>query len=158
MALPDLRSLLQALVEEPAEFVVIGGLAVAAHGFLRTTEDLDLVPNPDHHNLDRMVNALIRLDARLTLAPERGPGPEERQGLYRGRNLSLSTRAGDVDLVQRLPGVPAYTDLASRATIARPFGFELAIASRDDLLAMKRARGSTMDLADIERLTEPDGN
>jgi len=133
--------------------VVIGGLAVAAHGFLRATEDVDLVPDPDRDNLDRVVNVLLSLDATLTLAPERQPGPRERQALYQGRNLSLSTSVGDVDVVQRLPGVPAYAALAQRAMTISPFGFELRVASRGDLLAMKRARGNPLDLADIERLT-----
>lgn len=158
MALPDLRSLLATLVGERIEFVIIGGLAVAAHGFVRTTEDVDLVPSPARDNLDSLVNALLGLDAVLTLAPERSPGPEERQALYRGRNLSVSTSAGDVDIVQRLPGVPSFADLAERADRVMPFGLALKVASRDDLLAMKRARGSAMDRADVERLmSHPEG-
>lgn len=139
------------------EFVVIGGLAVATHGFLRTTEALDLVPAPDRDNLDRLVNQLLGLDARLTLAPKRVPGPDERRALHRGRNLSVSTSAGDVDVVQRLAGVPAFADLAERAVTAAPFGLRLRIASRADLLAMKRARNSAMDRADIERLSREPG-
>jgi len=34
-------------------FVVIGGVAVAAHGYVRGTADLDLVPDPDPENLKR---------------------------------------------------------------------------------------------------------
>jgi hypothetical protein len=43
----DLRVLLQLLHEKDVSSVVIGGVAVAAHGFVRGTEDLDLVPDPD---------------------------------------------------------------------------------------------------------------
>jgi hypothetical protein len=41
----DLRALLEALHERSVDFVVIGGVAVGAHGYVRGTEDLDLVPD-----------------------------------------------------------------------------------------------------------------
>lgn len=152
MSLPDLKGLLHALVDEPVDFVVIGGLAVAVHGYIRATEHLDLVPRRDGDNLDRLVNALLRLDARLALAPERQPGPEERRALHRGRSLSLTTRLGDVDIVQRLPGVPDYGSLAARAVLVEPFGVPVRVASRDDLVAMKSACGRPIDHADLARL------
>jgi hypothetical protein len=40
----DLRSLLELLHEREIRFVVIGGVAVAAHGYIRGTADLGLVP------------------------------------------------------------------------------------------------------------------
>ncbi len=138
------------------EFVVIGGLAVAVHGHVRGTEDVDVVPSPDRENLDALVDALLAHDARLTLARDRPPGPAERLALYRGRNLSLSTTLGDVDVVQRLPGVPAYADLAARAVVVAPFGTEVHVASRADLVAMKRAGGRPVDLADLAELETPD--
>jgi hypothetical protein len=152
VTLPDLAGLLRALAGERVQFVVIGGVAVAVHGFVRATEDVDIVPDPDRENLDRLVNRLIREDARLTLAPERAPGPDERRVLYQGRNLSLSTRLGDIDVVQRLPGVPSYAELRDRAVVVAPFGVPVRVASRADLIAMKRARGRAIDLADLEQL------
>lgn len=156
MTLPDLRGLLDTLVGARVEFVLIGGLAVAVHGFVRTTEDVDLVPDPDPWNLDQLVNALLEQNARLTLAPDRAPGPDERSALYRGQNLSLSTRLGDVDIVQRLPGVPPYAELASRAVAVAPFGLAVQVASRADLVAMKRAGRRAIDLADLDYLERPE--
>jgi hypothetical protein len=152
MALPDLRGLLAALVGDEVEFVVIGGLAVAVHGFIRATEDIDIVPAPDHDNLDRLVNRLVQLDGRLTLSPERVPGAAERRALRQGRNLSVTTALGDVDVVQRLPGVPGFAELAGRAKRVDAFGLMLSVASLGDLIAMKRARASATDLADLEYL------
>jgi hypothetical protein len=40
----DLRSLLEALDDHDVRFVVIGGVAVGAHGFVRGTEDLENLP------------------------------------------------------------------------------------------------------------------
>ena len=42
----DLRSLLETLQQHDVSFVVIGGVAVGAHGFIRGAEDLDVVPDP----------------------------------------------------------------------------------------------------------------
>lgn len=138
------------------DFVVIGGLAVAVHGFVRATEDVDLVPGPDRGNLDRLVNRLVSLGARLTLAPDRAPGPEERAALYRGRNLSVTTPLGEVDVVQRLPGVPAYAELADRAVTVTAFGVTFRVASRADLVTMKRAGDRPIDRADLAALDAPE--
>ena len=54
----DLRALLEALYGHGIDFVVIGGVAVGAHGFIRGTEDLDIVPDPDADNLKRLAEAL----------------------------------------------------------------------------------------------------
>lgn len=138
MTLPDLGGLLRALREGDVEFVVVGGVAVAAHEYVRATEDVDLVPAPDHANLDRLANVLVRLDAQL----------------HRGRNLSVSTRHGDADIIQCLPGVPSHQALADEAIQVEIAGVEISVCSRDHLVAMKRARGKPIDIADLERLTD----
>lgn len=46
-----LRELLQRLIEAKIRFVLVGGLAVNAWGYLRGTRDVDLVPDPDRENL-----------------------------------------------------------------------------------------------------------
>lgn len=59
----DLQALVEALHERGVEFVVIGGVAVGAHGYLRSTEDLDVVPAPDPDNLERLTGALRDLES-----------------------------------------------------------------------------------------------
>lgn len=78
--------------------------------------------------------------------------------MYRGRNLTLTTRLGDIDVVQRLPGVPSYAELAADAQDATIGGVPIAVASRAHLIAMKQARGSAQDRADLERLAPPTGS
>jgi hypothetical protein len=143
VTLPDLASLLRALREAGVEFVVIGGVAVAAHEYVRVTDDLNLVPRPDDENLERLAGALAALDGRETLEP-----------LHRGRNLSVSTRFGDAGIVQMHTGVPPYADLLADAISVEFAGGEINVCSRDHLIAMKRARGAPIDVADLERLTE----
>lgn len=155
MSLPDLTALLRALAEADLEFVVVGGVAVAAHGFVRATEDVDLVPNPAPRNLDELVNTLLRLESRLTQRPDQPLGQAERQALHQGRNLSVTTRLGDLDILVRMPGVPSFDVLSRDAAVVALAGTSLSVCSREHLIAMKRARSSAADLADLERLEDP---
>jgi hypothetical protein len=61
MAPLDAKSLFAALVTADVRFIVVGGFAVSAHGYLRGTKDLDIVPDPDPENLQRLAGALSQL-------------------------------------------------------------------------------------------------
>lgn len=151
---PDLAGLISSLNAGGVRFVVIGGVAVGAHGHIRATEDLDIVPDPGPENLDRLGNVLIGLEARLASDPERAIDPEMRRALYRGGNLTVTTRLGDLDIVQRLPGVPPWSALAEDAEQTTLGREPLHVCSRPHLIAMKRARANLQDQADLEALGE----
>jgi predicted nucleotidyltransferase len=148
----DLAGLLRSLSDAEVEFIVIAGIAVAAHSVVRATEDLDVVPNPDAINLSKLLDLLEAQEARLVLNPQRRIDGRVRQAVLRGRNLTVTTELGDLD-VQRLPGVPSYADLARDAMLVELHGVRFRVCSREHLIAMKRARGSALDKADLERLT-----
>ena len=148
----DLAGLLRALATGDVRFVVIGGIAVAAHRAIRATEDVDIVPDPDHANLDRLCDVLASLDARLVRQPERGIDATVRAALRQGRNLTATTDLGDLDVVQRLPGVPTFQELDADAWVAELSGTHFRVCSLEHLIAMKRARGAAIDQADLERL------
>jgi hypothetical protein len=149
----DLRALLGGLNDHAVRFVVIGGVAVGAHGYVRATEDLDLVPDPDRDNLRRLGNALVALGGTLPVAEGR-PFSMARDSahLTRGRNLTVETRHGSLDIVQRLAGVPSFSELSRDAVESDLLGVPVAICSLRHLRSMKEARGGTQDAADLERL------
>jgi hypothetical protein len=60
---------------DDVQFVVIGGVAVGAHGYVRGTEDLDLVPDPDPENLKRLAGTLSKLEATLPTVADRAFDP-----------------------------------------------------------------------------------
>ena len=134
------------------DYVLIGATALAAHGPVRATEGVDVVPAPDPENLRRLGKVLVTLDARLAASPGRGFGPEERTALSTGANLTLETAHGGLDVVQRLPGVPSYGDVSGEAVEMELFGISVAVCSRRHLRAMKLVRASHRDLADVEDL------
>jgi Nucleotidyl transferase AbiEii toxin, Type IV TA system len=57
----DVKILASYLSEENAQFALIGGYALAAHGLVRFSEDVDILVAPDDENTARWVRALSRL-------------------------------------------------------------------------------------------------
>lgn len=55
--------LLVALTRADVRFVIIGGIAVGVHGYVRATKDLDIVPDPDRANLARLAHLLAEINA-----------------------------------------------------------------------------------------------
>ena len=154
----DPRQILIALAEHGVDFVVVGGVAVQAHGHGRSTRDLDVIPRPDLVNLSRLGEALVSLGARLL----RAEGPvdvTDPQLLKRTPLVPLITVYGRLDLlnVALTQGAPrTYDDLRARAFEAQIDGRTVAVAGLDDLIRMKRAAGRELDLQDIGALTRDD--
>ncbi len=130
----ELVPLLRALEDGGVRFVVIGGVAASLHGPLRATEDLDIVPAPATDNLLHLGNVLAALDARRAHDEAAAFGPEHRAAVAQGRALSLTTRLGDLDIVQRLSGVPAVDDLEATADVVELDGLTVRFASRERLM------------------------
>lgn len=151
----DLRALLEALYEQDVRFVVIGGVAVGAHGFIRGTEDLDLVPDPDSENLQRLAQALEALESTLPTVGDRRFDPIGDAGVIRrGGNVTAMTKFGGLDIVQRASGVPSYPQLAQEAIESELLGVPVRVCSLAQLREMKRAQSRAQDLLDLENLPE----
>ena len=53
----DYKDMLQAFVEEKAKFLLVGAYALAAHGYLRATMDIDIWVMPSPRNADAVLRA-----------------------------------------------------------------------------------------------------
>ena len=156
---------LGALVEADVAFLVIGGVAVAAHGFERGTKDVDIVPDPEPANVERLHRALSQLGAESLevgdFRPEEMPYRWSAEGLAQGGNWALMTRYGRVDVMQYVAGILEDTDdyyeLAERALVVPTSVGRIAFVSYEDLLRMKYAAGRDQDLIDIRALREARG-
>ena len=154
----DADTLLRTLLQHGVEFLVIGGLAVAAHGFQRGTKDVDIVPAPDRDNLRRLYEALAELDAEPVdlgdFRPDEMPVPFTRDGLEEGGNWALRTRAGRIDVMQWVPGIEdGYASLSANAIEDQVPGVgRVRFAGYEEVVAMKRAANRPLDLADLDQL------
>jgi predicted nucleotidyltransferase len=149
----DVSSLLGRLVEAGVDFVVIGGVAVIAHGYVRNTEDLDICYSPAQDNLEALGATLLEIDARLRNIDEEIPFVPDARTLRRTQILTLDTRDGGLDLLVDPDGSPGYDALKANASHIDFDGAEILISSVEDLLSMKRAAHRPKDEADIEALT-----
>jgi hypothetical protein len=158
---PD--DLLLSLTAANVEFVVIGGVAVGVHGFVRATQDLDIVPDPTPENLTRLAHLLAEIDARHVgledFSPEEFPNdPTDSAQLAEGANFRLVTSHEPLYILQWVSGVEAdqaYPELAKEALTVRFRDTEISVCGIEHLRAIKRAAGREQDLADHRELSPP---
>lgn len=153
--------LLATLVSHEVDFIVIGGYAVAAHGFARATKDIDICPDPTEANMMRLATALTDLEATPIgleeFADEFDLKPDL-EGLRMGGNWTLMTKHGRLDVMQTFgfdTGTGeegGYENLAAHAVGRNFLGHQTRFCSYDDLLRMKRAADRAQDRVDIESL------
>lgn len=153
----DADTILRTLLEHDVDFVVIGGLAVAVHGFPRATKDVDVVPAPEPENRRRLHAALAALGAQPVeigdFRPDEFPVPFTPDGLDEGGNWALKTTAGRIDVLQWVAGVESYDQLRGRAfAVDVPDVGRVFFAGYADLLEMKRAAGRAQDQRDLDEL------
>jgi hypothetical protein len=143
------------LAAHDVSYVVVGGLAVQVHGHVRTTNDLDLIPEPTPANLARLAQALHELQARVLNEGSEGTAIDARM-LPRATLWQFATSAGDIDVLHDAPGAAQFADLRERALEVELDELRIPFASREDLIRMKRAAARPVDLADIAALGEPE--
>jgi hypothetical protein len=149
---PRLRALLEVLIEADVQFVLVGGLAVNAWGHLRSTADIDLVPDPDPKNLERLATALESVGGRVIADGALLEAPAIRTFLRAGDRTLVDTDLGPVDVLQGLPQVPTYAEASDGSVEVSMDGLAARVCSLETLLAMKRASDRPRDRDDVEAL------
>jgi hypothetical protein len=147
-----LRELLERLVEAEVRFVLVGGLAVNAWGYLRATRDVDVVPDPDRDNLERLDALLRGLGGKVEVGGRLLDSESIATFLRTGDRTLEMTELGQVDILQGLPQVPRFEDLERQARDVDIEGLAVRVCSLDHLLEMKRASDRPRDLEDVEAL------
>jgi hypothetical protein len=138
--------ILAALRAHGVHYVLVGGLAAAAHGSPAGTDDVDVCLDGDDANLKRLGLALG--DLRASQRPIE-PGQEHR--------VSFQTVSGGLDCLEPAPGSAGFAELASRAVeMDLGEGIHARVASIDDLAEMKRAAGDLAGAAHIAALQPPE--
>jgi hypothetical protein len=142
------------LVEHGVDFVLIGGLAMRMHGSPIVTNDLDICYGRDEENRERLAQALVDLEARLRgpNLPTDLPFVIDADTFRDGGHYTLSTRAGDLDVLGFPSGSEGYEDLRKTAVTVEIDAGAILVAAIDDLVRMKRAAGRRKDLLMLEEL------
>jgi hypothetical protein len=98
-----LHELLCRLSDAEIQFVLVGGLAVNAWGYLRTTQDVDIVPDPSAANLTKLDEVLSGLDGKVEVGGRVLTGSAISTFLRTGDRTLVTTSLGSVDVLQGLP-------------------------------------------------------
>jgi len=148
--LPDWIELCKLLSDHNAEFLVIGGQAVIAHGYPRLTKDMDLWVRPTASNGVRVLEALVAFGAAPDhLLPAQFEDPRTL--------LMLGNEPFRVDILTDIPGV-TFDDAWDSRTYVTLDGVRLPVIGKAQLIRNKRAVGRLQDLADAEELEKLDAH
>ena len=72
--------------------------------------------------------------------------------MRKGSNATVLTPLGQVDIVQRMPGLPEWPQLIEEAELYEIEGMRVPVLNRRTLIELKRRRGSHLGLADVEAI------
>jgi hypothetical protein len=142
----ELRALVAALEKQEIDYALCGGMAMAVHGRLRATIDIDLLILSDSQ------------DDVLAIAQSLGYN-------IRGKDLSFANGAVEIRRVSKIDPddgellsldlllvTPQILEMWESRIKAEWEGGKLSVVSASGLIALKQLRGSGQDLADIEAL------
>lgn len=140
------------LRQEGVRFAIAGGYAVALHGAVRATADVDLIVALSEENLVAAESALNRLGLRSRLPVKADEVFRFRQEYIRNRNLiawSFVNHANPVEIVD----IILTEDLRTMKLDAIVIGqLEFPVVSRADLIRMKEKSARPQDLEDVKAL------
>ena len=148
----ELERAIKSLVENQASFVIIGGVAITAHGSAYITKDLDFCYSRDKDNLQRITAALAPFRPRPRGFPDNLPFVWDAGTLRNGANFTLVTDLGDIDLLAEVSGIGAYAEAAADCVVMQLYGYDVQILSLDALIRAKRAAGRVKDLLVLPEL------
>lgn len=133
-------------------FIVIGGMAAAAHGSVRATLDLDVVYDRTPDNIARLASVLAPHAPYLRGAPPGLPFVFDAATIAHGLNFTLTTDLGDFDFLGEVVGGGTYADLVTHTIEIDAFGVRCRYVDLDTLVKLKRAAGRPKDLEAIAEL------
>ena len=153
MTLVDPVPLIAALNERDVPYVIIGGFAVIANGYVRSTEDLDILV-PTTPATTAAVEGICR---------ELGATDRDGEAIPTARfdgvqHVRAHTRHGILDIVPEGESPLSFDEIAASAFEIELEGHRARVADLAHLVALKRLGGRTRDKADLEALEQAHGS
>lgn len=146
----------RALNRFSVEYMIVGGTAVALHGYYRysmdvageiaTKPDLDVWYNPTYENYFKLLNALEYLGQDVTnFKEEQAPNPKQSFFKYEFEKFT-------VDFLPELKASLKFRLAFRRRETVSLNDTEIAFISYEDLILDKKANGRLKDITDLEQL------
>lgn len=140
----DFKEFLSLLLEESVEFALVGGFAVAYHGYPRFTGDMDILVARDAANAEKVLQVLRRFgfgSLRVTSADI----------MTEANVIQLGFPPVRIDLITSIDGV-ANSEVFADRILDDFYGLRIPIIALDHLKRNKKATGRAQDLLDLENL------
>jgi predicted nucleotidyltransferase len=148
--------MLAGLTGRKIRFVVVGGVAAAAHGATRVTNDLDICYDAmDQKNLIALAALLAKWRAYPRGVEAGLPFIMDDRTLRGAPVLTLTTVEGDIDVMDRIAGVGDYAAVRKRSEKIEALGVRFRVIDLPSLIKAKRAAGRPRDhehLPELEAL------
>jgi len=143
---PDFEELLRLLEEHRVEYMVVGGYAVAFHGYPRFTKDIDVFFQSDDENVRLLRQALMAFGFREEDLPREAFATP-------GNVLTFGVVPTRIDLINSIDGV-TYEE-ARRNVVRGAYGeVEVTFIGFEDLIKNKKSTPRAKDRGDVEELLQ----
>jgi hypothetical protein len=143
----DFRDLLAEFNARQVEFLLVGAHALAAHGHVRATQDLDVWVRPSPENATQVIEALRAFGAPHDLTEKDLSTP--------GLVFQIGVEPIRIDVLTAIDGVQ-FDEAWAERMISKFADQPVAVLSKEHLIKNKLASARTQDLADVEALKRKD--
>ena len=142
----DLREFVELLNSTGVKYLLVGGHAVAYHGYPRFTGDIDFF-------VERSESNATRLEELLRVFGFSGLGIKAADFLEAGIVVQLGRPPNRIDLLTSIDGVDFDQAWANKVT-ANLGGLPVPVIGKAELIANKHATGRAQDLADLKKIED----
>jgi hypothetical protein len=140
----DLKEFFRLLNVSRVEYVIVGGYAVAFHGFVRATKDIDVLFHNTPSNIKRLISALAGFGISEA-------SMDANTFSEQGRIVRMGSPPLMIELINAVGGV-TFAHIWKNRVQGTYGDVPVCFISRIDLLRNKKAAGRPQDLRDIEEL------
>ena len=141
---PDFKEFLKLLNSHRVEYLLVGGYAVAYHGYPRATADMDVWIAMHPQNAQRAVDVLRTFGFNPT-------NLSQDLFLKEGQVIRMGNPPVRIELLTSISGV-RFQECYMERIMASVDGVEVPIIDLAHLKANKKAAGRHKDLSDLENL------
>lgn len=140
----DFKEFIQLLNDNRVRYLVVGGYAVALHGYPRYTRDIDIWVELSEENATHIVEALEQFGFASL-------GLKESDFLVKEQVIQLGYAPNRIDIITTLSGI-TFAECYDKRVPVEIDGVKINFIDLDSLRKNKKATGRLQDLADLENL------
>lgn len=144
--------MLRGLTGAGIRFAVVGGVAAAAHGSARVTNDLDVCYDDAEDNVERLATLLASWDAYPRGIERALPFYMDVRQFRVQPSMTLTTREGDIDVLAQVSGIGDFDVVITRCVDVAAFDVRFPVLDLPALIVSKRAANRPKDVAQLPEL------